>query len=60
MAMLRNFQISQREEMAAAQETSDRAGQEEGLERLLGLLEGYHASLLPLRFTGKQGHGGGT
>lgn len=58
--MLRNFQISQREEMVAAQETRYRAGQEERLEGLLGLLEGHHAPFLSLRFTGNQGHGGGT
>lgn len=46
--------------MVVAQEAPDRAGQEERLEGLLGVFEGHHASLLPLRFTGEQGHGGGT
>jgi len=46
--------------MVATQEASDRAGQEERLEGLLGLFERHYASLLPLRFTGEQGHGGGT
>lgn len=45
--------------MVAAQEASDRAGQEERLEGLLGLLEGHHASILPLRLPGEQGHGSG-
>jgi len=46
--------------MVAAQEASDRVGQEKGLEGLLGLSQGYYASLLPLRFPGEQGYGGGT
>lgn len=52
-------QISKREEMAVAKEASDRASEEEGLERLLGLPEGDHASLLSLRIPRKQNHGGG-
>lgn len=46
-------QISKREEMAVAKEASDRASEEEGLERLLGLPEGDHASLLSLRIPRK-------
>lgn len=55
-----NSQIPQREEVVAAQEASDRAGQEERLERLLGLSQGHHAPLLPLRLPGEPCHGGGT
>lgn len=46
-------QISKREEMAVTKEAPDRASEEEGLERLLGLLEGDHASLLSLRIPRK-------
>lgn len=54
-----NFQIPQREEMAAAQETPDRVGQEERLEGLLGMPEGHYPPLLPLRLPGEQSDGGG-
>lgn len=46
-------QISKREEMAITKEAPDRASEEEGLERLLGLPEGDHASLLSLRIPRK-------
>lgn len=46
-------QISKREEMAVTKEAPDRASEEEGLERLLGLPEGDHASLLSLRIPRK-------
>ncbi|CAG9814404.1 unnamed protein product [Phaedon cochleariae] len=35
--------------MATAQEAPDRAGAQARLEGLLGVLEGHHAALLPLR-----------
>lgn len=47
------LQISKREEMAVTKEAPDRASEEEGLERLLGLPEGDHASLLSLRIPRK-------
>lgn len=46
-------QISKREKMAVTKEAPDRASEEEGLERLLGLPEGDHASLLSLRIPRK-------
>lgn len=58
--MLRgNCQISQREEVVAAEETSDRAREEKRVEGLLGLPQGHYAALLSVRFAGKQSHGSG-
>lgn len=47
------LQIFEREEMAVTEKASNRAGEEEGLERLLGLPEGDHAPLLSLRIPRK-------
>lgn len=43
-------QVFERQEMAAAQETSSGIGEEERLARLLGLFERDDASVLSVRF----------
>lgn len=43
------LQILEREEVAAAEEAPDRVGTEEGLEGLLGVPQGHHSTVLPLR-----------
>lgn len=44
-------QVFECEEMAASQETSDRVGPETRLERLLGVSQRYHATILSMRLT---------
>lgn len=53
------FQIPLREKVVAAEEASNRVGTETRLEGILGVLEGHHSALLPLRFTRGPVGGGG-
>lgn len=56
--MFSRLQIFVREKVVAAEEAPDRVGTQARLEGLLGVLEGNHSALLPLRLSGGAFRGG--